>query len=87
MSAKTVFDEFADFIQEDAMSKRPYIHRTTDEVLARCLSIFGAVEVYGTKWSGKTRCAQRVCATETAVTGANSELYQTERGRFPCRDV
>ena len=62
------------------MSKRPYIHRTTDEVLARCLSIFGAVEVYGTKWSGKTRCAQRVCATETAVTGANSELYQTEPG-------
>lgn len=80
MSAKTVFDEFADFIQEDAMSKRPYIHRVTDEALARYLSIFGAVEVYGTKWSGKTRCAQRVCASETAVTGANSELYQTEPG-------
>ena len=80
MSAKTVFNDFADFIQEDTMSKRPYIHRVTDEVLARYLSIFGAVEVYGTKWSGKTRCAQRVCASETAVTGANSELYQTEPG-------
>lgn len=60
------------------MAKPSYIHRITDNVLARYLSIFGAVEVYGTKWSGKTRCAQQHCVSETTVTGTNSELYQTE---------
>lgn len=63
---------------ENAMTKRAYIHRINDDVLARRLAIFGAVELCGTKWSGKTRCAQQVCASETTITGANSDLYQSE---------
>ena len=59
------------------MPKRPYLPRILDKRLQRCLSLFGAVEVAGTKWSGKTRCAQQVCASETVMTPANTELYQS----------
>lgn len=57
---------------------RPYLPRLADGKLKRLLSVFGAVEVAGTKWSGKTRCAREACASETDVTAANAELYQTE---------
>ena len=60
------------------MPKRPYLPRIIDARLIHCLALFGAVEVAGTKWSGKTRCAQQVCRSETAIAANNAELYQTE---------
>lgn len=60
------------------MPRREYLPRVLDTRLSRCLELFGAVEVAGTKWSGKTRCAQQICKSETAVTAGNAELYQSE---------
>lgn len=60
------------------MPKRSYLPRIIDARLIHCLELFGAVEVAGTKWSGKTRCAQQVCRSETAIAANNAELYQTE---------
>ncbi len=77
MPAKSMFRKLFE-LRDGLMPKRAYIHRIVDDELKRRLAVFGAVEVYGTKWSGKTRCAQQVCASETTVTGANSELYQAE---------
>lgn len=39
------------------MAKPTYMARIADAVLARHIALFGAVEVYGTKWAGKTHCA------------------------------
>lgn len=58
------------------MARFPYIPRLIDRRLERYIALFGAVEVAGTKWSGKTRSAQQVCASETVIRPSNAELYQ-----------
>lgn len=60
------------------MPRREYLPRVLDARLGHCLKLFGAVELAGTKWSGKTRCAQQICKSETAITAGNAELYQSE---------
>ena len=39
---------------QDTLRPEGYLHRFVDEQIERYLQVFGAVEVAGTKWCGKT---------------------------------
>ncbi len=48
-----------------------YRNRLIESRLNRMMQVFGAVNIEGPKWSGKTWCARNICNSEIMITGSN----------------